>query len=159
MALANSSSVCEDDLLWPGSQVCDAAGTCLANGLCLCDAGWSGSGDFTTSSRSGRACDINESVVRSMWIVMGVLHAVALPFALNVIQYELSMLCKSRGMVADHGQKMVVATKLAAYVHFLSPFLPSFIFLPPIHHSICLSSMSLPYFRHSMFFFLSVYLP
>jgi hypothetical protein len=109
----NVSSTCVDHLLWPGTQVCDAAGECLPTGFCLCNTGWSGSGDFTPLGRNEHACDINETVVRVAWCVVAVLYATVLPFVLNVMQFEISLLLKSKGRFSD-GQKMVAATKLAA---------------------------------------------
>jgi len=117
----SNPSNCAENLLWPSTQVCDAAGKCLATGLCLCEDGWSGSGDFTSLDRNTLACDINESVVRVIWSVMGFLCVPPILFTLNAFQFELASLLKRKQF--GIWEKTIVATRLGSGgVFFLACF-------------------------------------
>ena len=121
--MANASSMvdptnCEVNLLWPATALCDAAGACLVDGRCLCDKGWSGSGDFTSLGRSDIACDINEAAVTILWAVMGTFHVAATLFSMHATQFEVRAML--RGKTLSGWTQMIVATRLVTLVAFAS---------------------------------------
>jgi hypothetical protein len=62
--MANTSTLCDQYIIWPMTEACSGNGYCSSEGICICNDGWSGRGEMI--DRTGIDCNVNENALTIM---------------------------------------------------------------------------------------------